>query len=52
MRRFLASVDNWLIIKAVVDGIMPTEKTKEELIEFILQKDKQVDELAAREVSI
>lgn len=32
----------------MIDGIMLTEKTKEELIEIILEKDKQVDELAAR----
>jgi len=32
----------------MVDGIMLAEKTKEELIEIILEKDKQVDELTAR----
>ena len=33
--------------RGIIDGIMLTEKAKEELIEIILEKDKQVDELAA-----
>lgn len=34
--------------KTMVDGKMLTEKTKEELIKIILDKDKLCDELAAR----
>lgn len=34
--------------RGVIDGIMLTEKTKEELSEIILQKDKQVDALVRK----
>ncbi len=34
--------------KVMVDGIILTEKSKEELIEIILEKDRRVEELAAR----